>query len=129
MVLLQGKFNPDSGDNVDFKRPTDYVTKRTSNGDISGTTATSIITGKATGTVQDYFTEELILRKPMTIKMGQLDELLKPVATRLVLTWSLTSKYCTENAGLLAGLRYGGNNLVRRCGGWCGNAFGRHPDG
>lgn len=103
--LLQGRFNPDSGDNVDFKRPTDYVTKRTSNGDISATTATSIITGKATGTVQDYFTEEVdFYEADEAIKMGQLDELLKPIATRLVTDMELDfAKYCTENAGLLAG--------------------------
>ena len=54
--LLQGKFNPATGDKVDFKRPTDYVSVRTATGDVSGETADPIITGKATGTVQPYFT-------------------------------------------------------------------------
>jgi len=30
--LLAGRFDPDTGANVDFKRPTDYTTKRTSAG-------------------------------------------------------------------------------------------------
>ena len=51
--LLSGRFNPASGENVDFKRPNDYISNRTSEGDISATTASSNITGKATGTVQE----------------------------------------------------------------------------
>jgi len=34
--LLQGKFNPSTGDTVDFKRPTDYISRRTPTGDLSG---------------------------------------------------------------------------------------------
>ena len=56
--LLEGQFNPSTGDTVDFKRPTDYVSVRTPNGDVSGETKSSIITGKASGVVQDYFTVE-----------------------------------------------------------------------
>ena len=47
--LLEGKFNPSTGDTVDFKRPTDYVSVRTSTGDVSGETKSPIITGKARG--------------------------------------------------------------------------------
>ena len=36
--LLSGKFNPSSGSNVDFKRPHDYNSIRTSGGDISSST-------------------------------------------------------------------------------------------
>jgi hypothetical protein len=54
--LLSGKFNPSSGSNVDFKRPHDYNSIRTSGGDISASTKSDIIAGKATGTVQNYFT-------------------------------------------------------------------------
>lgn len=53
--LLAGKFDPSSGDTVDFKRPTDYTTSRTAAGDITGTRK-DIVTGKASGTVQNYFT-------------------------------------------------------------------------
>ena len=48
--LLAGKFNPSSGDKVDFKRPTDYKTSRSSTGDATGT-SNNHITGKATGQV------------------------------------------------------------------------------
>ena len=56
---MSGAFGQGKGANVDFPRPTDYVSQRTANGDISGGTASSIITGKATATVQDYITVEL----------------------------------------------------------------------
>ena len=57
--FLSNAFNPSTGDTVDIKRPTDYKSTRTATGDISGGTAESIITGKASGVVQDYFTVEL----------------------------------------------------------------------
>ena len=103
--LLSGRFGPDSGEKVDFKRPTDFVTKRTSNGDISGTTATSIVTGKATGTVQDYFTEEVDFDEAdEAIKMDQLDQLLEPMATRIVTDMELDfADYMHKGTGLLAG--------------------------
>lgn len=103
--LLAGRFAPDTGDTVDFKRPTDYKSTRTSNGDVSGGTAQSIITGKASGTVQDYFTVEVDYDEAdEAIKMDQLDELLAPMATRIVTDMELDfASFMMKNAGLLAG--------------------------
>lgn len=103
--LLAGRFAPDTGDTVDFKRPTDYKSTRTSNGDVSGGTAQSIITGKASGTVQDYFTVEVDFDEAdEAIKMDQLDELLAPMATRIVTDMELDfASFMMKNAGLLAG--------------------------
>lgn len=103
--LLQGRFGPDSGENVDFKRPTDYISQRTASGDISGTTASSIITGKATGTVQNYFTVEVDYQEAdEALKMDQLDQLLAPMATRIVTDLELDfASFMMKNSGLLAG--------------------------
>lgn len=104
--LLDGKFDPSSGDTVDFKRPTDYVTKRTSDGDVSGTTATDIITGKASGTVQDYFTEEVsIYEAEQAIELDQQKELVEmPMVRRLVTDLELDfAAFMAKNTGLLAG--------------------------
>ena len=69
--VLSGQFNANSGENVDFKRPTDFVSTRTSDGDISGGTADPIITGKATGTVQNYITVEMdYFEADEALKMG-----------------------------------------------------------
>lgn len=103
--LLSGRFNPSSGDTVDFKRPTDYISQRTSDGDISGTTASSIITGKASGVVQDYFTVEVdYFEVDEALKMDQADQLLAPMATRIKTDVELDfAKLMMKNTALLAG--------------------------
>jgi hypothetical protein len=102
---LQGKFDPSSGENVDFKRPTDYTSTRTSTGDVSGGTPSDIITGKATGTVQDYFTVEVDFNEAdEAIKMDQLDQLLAPMATRIKTDLELDfAAFMMKNTGLQAG--------------------------
>lgn len=103
--LLSGRFGPDSGENVDFKRPTDYTSKRTATGDISGGTRAPIITGKATGTVQNYFTVDVDFDEAdEALKMDQLDQLLRPAAKRIVTDLELDfANFCMKNNGLLAG--------------------------
>ena len=103
--LLKGKFNPASGANVDFKRPTDYLSVRTAAGDVSSSTASSIVTGKATGTVQNYFTSFVDFSEAdEAIKMDQLDQLLAPLATRICTDLELDfADYMMDNGGLYAG--------------------------
>ena len=103
--LLQGKFNPSTGDTVDFKRPTDYRSVRTSDGDVSGETKNDIITGKASGKVQDYFTVEVDWQEAdEAIKMDQLEQLLEPMAMRIVTDMELDfAEFMMKNSGLLAG--------------------------
>lgn len=103
--LLKNAFGADTGDTVDFKRPTDYVSSRTSDGDISGGSAAPIITGKASGVVQDYITVEVDYKEAdQAIKMDQLDELLAPAANRIVTDMELDfAEFMMKNNGLLAG--------------------------
>lgn len=102
--LLDGRFDPTSGDTVDFKRPTDYTTSRTTAGDITGVRK-DIITGKASGTVQNYFTVPIDWTEAdEAIKMDQLDQLLAPAATRIATDLELDfSNFMLTRAGLLAG--------------------------
>ncbi len=104
--LLDGRFNPDSGDTFDFKRPTDYVSTRTSDGDISGGTPSDIITGRASGIVQDYITVEVDFSEAdQAIKMGNLEKLLNPMSTRIVTDLETDfARFMMRNSGLLAGL-------------------------
>ena len=103
--LLEGKFDPSTGANVDFKRPTDYVSVRTANGDLTSETPSDIITGKATGTVQDYFTAFVDFDEAdEAIKMDQLDQLLAPLATRIKTDFELDfADFMMKNTALLAG--------------------------
>ena len=103
--LFSGKFSGSTGDTIDIKRPTDYVTSRTATGDVSGETKSSIITGKASAVVQDYFTAFVDYEEAAeAIKMDQLDELLAPMATRIVTDFETDyAKFMMANTALLAG--------------------------
>lgn len=103
--LLQGRFNPSSGTTVDFKRPTDYVSKRTSDGDISGGTRSDIVTGKATGTVQNMFTVDVeYTRVEEALHLDQLDQLIGPMATRIKTDLEVDfASYMMKNGNLSAG--------------------------
>jgi hypothetical protein len=83
--LLSGRFTPSSGSIVDFKRPHDYNSIRTSGGDISSSTKSDIIAGKASGTVQNYFTVATEWGNvEEALELDQLDAILAPMATRIV---------------------------------------------
>lgn len=103
--LLSGKFNPSSGSNVDFKRPTDYITHRTAGGDISAVTKSDILTGKATGTVQNYFTAATEWSNvEEALELDQLDQLLAPMARRIVTDLEVDfASYAMKNAALVQG--------------------------
>ncbi len=104
--LFEGKFNGSTGDNIDVKRPTDYISRRTSNGDVSsGASKSDIITGKATATVQDYFTVFVDYDEAdEAIKMDQLDQLLDPMTTRIVTDFEVDyASFMMENTALLSG--------------------------
>lgn len=103
--LFAGKFNGSTGDTIDVKRPTDYNAVRTSNGDVSGETKSDILTGKASAVVQDYFTAFVDYEEAdEAIKMDQLDELLAPMATRIVTDFETDyANFMMKNTALLAG--------------------------
>ena len=103
--LFAGKFNGSTGDTIDVKRPTDYRTVRTANGDVSGETKSDILTGKASATVQDYFTVFVDYEEAdEAIKMDQIDELLAPMVTRVVTDFEVDyAKFMMKNTALLSG--------------------------
>ena len=102
--LLESKFDPSTGTIVDFKRPTDYTSTRTSGGDISSSKK-DIVTGKASGTVQDYITVAVDYNEvDEALKMDQLEELLKPITKRMKTDLEIDfATYMMKNTGLLAG--------------------------
>jgi carbon monoxide dehydrogenase subunit G len=103
--LLADKFNPSSGSAVDFKRPHDYKTIRTSGGDISASTKSEIIAGKATGTVQNYFTAATEWGNvEEALQLDQLEDILAPMARRIVTDLELDfASFMLKNSSL----RYG----------------------
>lgn len=104
--LYAGKFNPSTGEDIDVKRPTDYISRRTANGDVSSEAGKSdIVTGKATATVQDYFTVFVDYDEAdEAIKMDQLDQLLDPMSTRIVTDFEVDyAEFMMNNTALLSG--------------------------
>lgn len=105
--LLSGKFNPSTGTKVDFKRPHDYNSIRTTAGDISGSAKSDIIAGKATGTVQPYFTSATSWSNIQeALELDQLEQILEPMARRLVTDLEVDlGKFMRINTGLNYGAR------------------------
>lgn len=103
--IFQGKFTPARGTTISVKRPHDYVTSRTSDGDLTSETKSSILSGKATATVQNYFTAATEWSGlEQCTQLDQLREILAPMATRIVtdLETDLCS-YMLVNSGLTYG--------------------------
>jgi len=86
--FLSGAINSNTGDTVFIKRPGRFKSTRTTDGDISGTTANSIIAGKAMGTVQEFITVEIdysILEE--ATQLNQMEELvINPIMDEMVTT-------------------------------------------
>ncbi len=104
--LLSGVFNPKSGTTADFRRPVDHKSDRTSGGDISSVAESDIIVGKATGTVQDYFTVHMDYDEvDEALKMDKLDELVGiPASERLIVDLELDfGAYMYKNCNLYYG--------------------------
>ena len=102
---FDGKFTPDKGTTVYVKRPHDYRVSSTSDGDLTSETKSDIVSGRASATVQNFqtvFVDWTILEQ--ATKLDQLEEILKPMATRLVT--NLETDFCTymqKNCGLAYG--------------------------
>jgi hypothetical protein len=103
--LFSGQFNPASGTTVDVKRPHDYKSISTAGGDISSSTKSDIISGKATATVQNYITVAMDFDNvDEALKMDQLEEMLAPAATRIAVDLERNfASYALKYAGLYAG--------------------------
>lgn len=100
--LVAGKFNPDSGTQVDVKRPTDYTVIDTADGDIS-TNRSDIVMGKATATVQNYITVAVDYNEvDEALKMGtDMDRIWDDIANRMVIDLELKlATFAMKNLGL-----------------------------
>lgn len=103
--LFEGKFTPASGTTVDIKRPHDYTTIRTAGGDISGETKDSITSGKATATVQNYFTASVDWDNvEEALELDQLEKIIDPMARRIVTDLEVDfASFMLKNTGMVQG--------------------------
>jgi hypothetical protein len=102
---FKGAFNPNTGDTIDIKRPTDYKTTRSATGDLTGANS-DIITGKASATVQDYISVFVDFDEAdEALKMGtDMERFFDDIARRIVIDLELDfAEFMMKNSGLLAG--------------------------
>lgn len=102
---FSGAFNPNSGDTVDIKRPTDYLTTQTSDGDLTGVSS-DIVTGKASATVQNYISVLVNYDEAdEALKMGtDADRFWDDIARRIITDHEVDfANYAMQNSGLLSG--------------------------
>ena len=102
---LQGVFNPDSGEEYNFKRPIRVKAIRTSDGALTSSSPSNIITGRAKGLAQDYMTTYVeITDFEQALKAGNLNDTLLPMAEELVMELENSqAEFMMANSGLLAG--------------------------
>ncbi|MBX7003862.1 head protein, partial [Providencia rettgeri] len=83
--LLAGEINSNTGDSVSFKRPHQFSSERTTDGDITGKAKNNLISGKATGKVGDYITVAVEWKQiEEALELNQLDQILAPIHARMV---------------------------------------------
>lgn len=103
--LFQGGFNPNTGDTIDIKRPTDHKSTRTPTGDMTGVSS-DIITGKASAVVQDYITILVDYNEAdEALNMGtDSDRFWDDIALRINTDLELDfAEFMMRNSGLLSG--------------------------
>lgn len=103
--LFQGAFNPSSGANVDIKRPHQYLATRTSGGDLTSATWNSIISGKASATVQNYITIPIPWSNyEEALELDQLEKIIAPAAEQAVIELETSLyDYMVKYSGLSIG--------------------------
>lgn len=98
-------FTPEFGATIYAKRPHDYAVISTSGGDISGSTKSDIISGRAACTVQNYITVATSWTNyEEALQLEQLEEILAPMATRAAINLETTyATFLRKGLGLSIG--------------------------
>lgn len=104
--VIKGVINPNTGSSVQMKRPHQYRSERTSDGDMTGKTASEIISATTTASVSDYITVFINWTQlEQAIQLNQLEEILKPARDEIITTLEAElATYMINNAGLTNGV-------------------------
>lgn len=79
--ILSGKINNKTGDSVQVKRPHQFKTEKTKDGDLTGRTASNLVSATATARVDEYITVLVEWGQlEEALYLNQLDTILNPVA-------------------------------------------------
>lgn len=104
-VIKKGDINPTTGSTIQVKRPHQFKTIRTSDGDLSGESKSDLIAATATATVQDYFSEWVTYGQlEEAIELDQLDQILEPIRQKIVTDMEVDiNKYIKNNGSQFLG--------------------------
>lgn len=102
--LLKGVLNPNTGSQVQFKRPHQYNAVRTATGDITGQT-NNIVSATVTANASEYITVNIDYQQfEQALQLNQLDEILKPAHKQMTTELEReTAGFMVNNAGLTNG--------------------------
>ena len=101
--LLAGEINSSTGESVSFKRPHQFSSERTADGDITGKAKNGLISGKATGRVGNYITVAVEWAQiEEALKLNQLDQILAPIHARMVTDLETELAHFMMNNGALS---------------------------
>ncbi len=103
--LIKGEINPKTGDKVRVKRPHQYRSKRTPDGDISSLTRNQIVSGTAFAEVQDFITVDIeysVLER--AIELNDLEAIIKPAGAQMIADLEVDlGRYMQSQAALSLG--------------------------
>ena len=85
--ILKGVINPTTGSSVQLKRPHQYRSERTADGDMTGKTASQLISATATASIADYITVWINWTQlEQAIELNQLEKILRPAWEEMTTT-------------------------------------------
>lgn len=102
---LMPEFTPQFGDKIRIKRPHQYKSIRTADGDLTGIDPNIIISGSAFAEVQDYITVQIDwTNREETLQLDQLREILQPAVEECVTELETSfQNFLIANSGLSTG--------------------------
>lgn len=100
--LLTPEFTPQFGETVRFKRPHQYRSTETVDGDLTAVTKNDITSGSAPATVQNYITVPIDwTNREEALSLDQLAEIIRPAAQECVTKLETNlGRFMTANLGL-----------------------------
>lgn len=82
--LIKGKIDPNTGDSVYLKRPHQFATIDTQDGNITGKQKNNLISGDVVAKIGDYITVAVSWTQlEQAIKLNQLEQILNPIAVTM----------------------------------------------
>lgn len=100
--MYSSQFTPQFGDSIKVKRPHQYISSETPDGDLTSIAPNNITSGSAAATVQNYITVEIpFTNREEALELDQLTEIIAPAAMETVTKLETNlGRFMVQNSGL-----------------------------